>query len=115
VSGQLRALAAYPLGKSSWYPLVRRLWQQGENKFTQAIQEDCWKNLFFGKKIVTNGETWVFQYDPQIKHQNLQWECTKYENEERVDVKIRSQNHADLFVSYRIMDCEFIPSKQTMN
>jgi len=46
-------------------------------------------------RVITRDETWVYQYDPEMKQQSAQWKTV---NSPRPKIQIKSQNNvADFF------------------
>jgi len=66
--------------------------------------------------VITGDETWVYQYDPEMKRQIAQWKTANSPRPKLPSVQTKSQNNvADFFLYYRIVHYEFVPAGQTVN
>jgi len=65
--------------------------------------------------VITGDETWVYQYDPEMKRQSAQWK-TANSPQPKNSVQIKSQNNVADFLYIRgIVHYEFVPTRQTVN
>jgi len=52
-------------------------------------------------RVITGDETWVFQYDPEMKRQSAQWKTANSPPTKRIpSVQIKSQNNVANFFWY---------------
>jgi hypothetical protein len=58
----------------------------------QHSENDKWLN-----RVTTRDASWVFQYDPELKQQSMQWKSSGLPHPKILDVKIKSQDHVHLF------------------
>ena len=67
--------------------------------------------------VITGDETWVYQYDPEIKQKSAQWKTANSPRPKKIpSVQIKSQNNvADFFYFRGIVHYEFVPTGQTVN
>ena len=67
--------------------------------------------------VITGDETWVYQYDPEMKLQSAQWKIANSPRPKNIpSVQIKSQNNvADFFDIRGIVPYEFVPTGQTVN
>ena len=67
--------------------------------------------------VITDDETWVYQYDPEMKRQSAQWETVNSPQPKKILLfQMKSQNNvADFFYIRGIVHYEFVPTGQTVN
>ena len=60
-----------------WAKMVPKLLNNGQKMWHMQVCQDILQNFDsnpdFLKKVITGDETWVFEYDPETKHQSLHW------------------------------------------
>ena len=69
------------------------------------------------KRVITGDESWIFEYDPETKHQNLQWKCPSSPRLKKAR-QLRSKIKLMLIVFFGargIVHMEFLPQGQTAN
>ena len=68
-------------------------------------------------RVITGGETWVYQYDPETKRQSAQWKTANSPQPKHSRwSKSKSQNNvAEFFYIRGIVHYEFVPTGQIVN
>jgi len=83
---------------------------------TNMVQEAESDENFMGQ-IITGDETWVCEYDPETKHQSLQWKTADSPRPKKAR-QARSKVRVMLIVFFDmegIVHYEYIPQGQTVN
>ena len=44
-------------------------------------------------RVITDDETWIYQYDPEMKRQSAQWKTANFPRPKIPSVQIKSQNN----------------------
>ena len=80
--------------------MVPKIFSKNQNqvKFCEDMPEKIKDNLDILKQIITRDETWIFQYDPEVR-QSMQCKTAELPRPEKVHVKIKNSGHADHFLS----------------
>ena len=57
------------------------------------------------RRVMTDDETWIFEYNPETKRQRCQWKSStslrpKKARQSKSKVKIKSQSHVDHVLRY---------------
>ena len=69
------------------------------------------------KRVVTSNESWIFEYNPLTKRQNLEWKSAFSPRPKKARVlksKIKVMRIA-FFDVHGIVHAEFLPQSQTIN
>lgn len=67
-------------------------------------------------RVITGAETWVYEYEPEMKGQNAPWKTAFSTSKKVSSVQIKSQNSvANFFDIKGIVHYEFIPTGHTDN
>ena len=83
------------------------------SSFLERIQRD--RN--FLKNVITDDETWIFEYDPETKMQSKEWHTSSSPRPKKAR-RSKSKIHSMLicfFDSEGIVHTEFVPQGQTVN
>ena len=83
----------------------------------QDILKHLQTDLDLLQRVLTGNESWIFEYDPETKHQSLQWKCPsspRPEKARQLRSKIKLMLIA-LFDARGIIHMEFLPHGQTVN
>jgi len=67
--------------------------------------------------VITGDETWVYQYDPEMKRQNAQWKTANSPRPKKF-CQSKSRDKTMLLTSFDIrgiVHYEFVPTRQTVN
>jgi histone-lysine N-methyltransferase SETMAR len=87
------------------------------NPLSLYISSTLLRNAEVIDRVITNDETWCFQYDPETKRQSMQWKTQTSPRPKKARLS-RSQVKTMLvcfFDHKRIVHCEFIAQGQTVN
>ena len=101
--------------------MVPRLLNEGQKerrvKMCQDILEQLETEPNLLKKVVTDDESWIFEYDPLTKRQSIKWKSTLSPRLKKARV-FKSKTKVMLitfFDVHEIIHAEFLPQGQTIN
>ena len=97
-----------------WCPrFCQKTGSRTESNFVKTIED----NLDILRQIITGGETWVFQYDPETKRQSIQWKTAESPRPKKVCMS-KSKNKVMLIAFFNqksMVHHEFVPAGKTVN
>ena len=101
--------------------MVPRLLNEGQKERRVQVCQDILKQLKTEanllKRVVTGGESWIFEYDRLTKRQSLEWKSALSPRSKKVRV-FKSKTKVMLiafFYVHGIVHAEVLPQSQTIN
>ena len=101
--------------------MVPRLLNDGQKENRVQVCQDILKQLEITpdllSRVVTGDESWIFEYDPVIKRQSLEWKSASSPRPKKARL-FKSKIKVMLIVffdAYGIVHLEFLPQGQTIN
>jgi hypothetical protein len=68
------------------------------------ISSDIFHNAEMFGRVITNDETWCFQYDPETKHQSMQWKIQNSPRRKSTHVSLAVQDHGCVFLRLQVVN-----------
>ena len=101
--------------------MVQRLLNDGQKEYCVQVGQDILKRLETEpdllSRVVTGGESWLFEYDPLTKRQRLEWKSASSPRPKKARF-FKSKNKMMpivFFDVHGIVFLEFLPQGQTIN
>jgi len=79
--------------------VVHRILTHGQKQRRLHISSDLLRNARMFDRVITGGETWCFQYDPETKRQSMQWKTRNSPRPKKSKhVSVAGQDHVCVFL-----------------